>query len=723
MIKSKKYQVAASVSGDRCVMKVQKHTVLQRFFKTFSAITLFLLLLVGAPVEGAGQTTQTFTTSGSWTVPSGVTSVQVECWGAGGGGGGNNSTSDGAGGGGGGGYSRATLTVIPGNIYTINVGNGGTGGTGAQNGSSGESSWFGSITTILANGGSGGEQRTNNGGDGGTGAAIGVVTGTNTARFTGGNGAAGRDNNTGIGGGGGSSAGTSANGNNASSDIAVYSQTGASAPTGGGAGADGDGDGGSDGASPGGGGAGAGDKDNNFSTANSGGKGGNGLVRITYTMTTPPDCISLGTPANSAVGFPVSSNLSWSSVPGASGYRIYLGTDALATNILNGIDLGNVTSYNPTSDLSFLTTYYWKIVPYNNFGPATGCTIWEFTTEDFSYCSASSTIPAQYETITNVTFAGINNSSPVNKTIGYIDYTNTVNPAIIAPGQNYSISVTETFQSGSYPGYCKVYIDYNHNGTFETPGELTFGFAYNGNATMTGTITVPISATIGTTRMRVVLEGDANSSGALPCGTFQWGEVEDYTINILQPCSNATLNLNTGNNIQSVCENSSITNILYTIGGSATGATVSGLPLGINGTFNNGTINISGTPTEIGIFNYTVTTTGTPTGCDEATASGTITVNPLPTANISGDNGPLCAGDNAVFNLTGTAGAVVTYKVNSGSEQTIALTGGVATISINNVNDDQVLTLVSITNGTCGQNLNTTSTITVNPLPEIGSFN
>ncbi len=100
-----------------------------------------------------------------------------------------------------------------------------------------------------------------------------------------------------------------------------------------------------------------------------------------------------------------------------------------------------------------------------------------------------------------------------------------------------------------------------------------------------------------------------------------------------------------------------------------------------------------------------------------------ITVNPLPTANISGDNSPLCAGDNAVFNLTGTAGAVVTYKVNSGSEQTITLSGGIATITINNVNEDQVLKLVSITNGTCSQNLNDISTITVNPIPEIGSFN
>lgn len=57
MIKSKKYQVTTSVSEDRCVMKVQNQSVLERIFKTFSAITLIFLLLLGASVEGVGQVT------------------------------------------------------------------------------------------------------------------------------------------------------------------------------------------------------------------------------------------------------------------------------------------------------------------------------------------------------------------------------------------------------------------------------------------------------------------------------------------------------------------------------------------------------------------------------------------------------------------------------------------------------------------------------------------
>ncbi len=74
------------------------------------------------------QTTVTYTLSGTstFTVPTCVTSVTVQCWGGGGGGASNN-----GGGGGGGAYSSSTLTVTPGLTYTFNVGAGGSGGGGS----------------------------------------------------------------------------------------------------------------------------------------------------------------------------------------------------------------------------------------------------------------------------------------------------------------------------------------------------------------------------------------------------------------------------------------------------------------------------------------------------------------------------------------------------------------------------------------------------------------
>ncbi|WP_276978361.1 hypothetical protein, partial [Flavobacterium filum] len=51
-----------------------------------SLATIFLFLI--GMVTGHAQVTETFTTTGngSWVCPPGVTSITVECWGAGGGG-------------------------------------------------------------------------------------------------------------------------------------------------------------------------------------------------------------------------------------------------------------------------------------------------------------------------------------------------------------------------------------------------------------------------------------------------------------------------------------------------------------------------------------------------------------------------------------------------------------------------------------------------------------
>src|SRR3954469_22605891 len=82
-------------------------------------------------VKGWSQT-QTFTTSGTYTVPAGVTSITVEVWGGGGAGGGYQTFKNTfAGGGSGGGYVRTVMSVTAGQTYTVTVGAGGTGSNGA----------------------------------------------------------------------------------------------------------------------------------------------------------------------------------------------------------------------------------------------------------------------------------------------------------------------------------------------------------------------------------------------------------------------------------------------------------------------------------------------------------------------------------------------------------------------------------------------------------------
>ena len=90
-----------------------------------------------AATKPQGQ--QTFTSSGIFTVPSGVTQIDIFCVGGGGGGSQNNyiSSREEGGSGGGGGYTRTIkkISVIPGTQYTVTVGAGAAGGDSNTNNS------------------------------------------------------------------------------------------------------------------------------------------------------------------------------------------------------------------------------------------------------------------------------------------------------------------------------------------------------------------------------------------------------------------------------------------------------------------------------------------------------------------------------------------------------------------------------------------------------------
>jgi hypothetical protein len=74
-----------------------------------------------------------------------------------------------------------------------------------------------------------------------------------------------------------------------------------------------------------------------------------------------------------------------------------------------------------------------------------------------------------------------------------------------------------------------VFIDYNQDGDFTDSGETVYTKATSTGTTATGSITIPATATLGTTRMRVSMKYNGIPTA---CESFSYGQVEDYSVNI-----------------------------------------------------------------------------------------------------------------------------------------------------------------------------------------------
>ncbi len=143
------------------------------------------------------------------------------------------------------------------------------------------------------------------------------------------------------------------------------------------------------------------------------------------------------------------------------------------------------------------------------------------------YCSSKGN-STYYEHIASVEFGTINNTSGNNG--GYGDYTGMTTDVL--PGQSYSLDMNPGFSQQPYVERWKVWIDWNQDGDFNDEGERVYkGY---GCGSQSGTVTVPTDAVTGNTRMRVSMK---YGRGLRSCGTFGYGEVEDYTVHVVNPSS------------------------------------------------------------------------------------------------------------------------------------------------------------------------------------------
>jgi hypothetical protein len=155
------------------------------------------------------------------------------------------------------------------------------------------------------------------------------------------------------------------------------------------------------------------------------------------------------------------------------------------------------------------------------------------------YCTSGALYAFDGE-IHNVTVGTLNNTSTcVASNQLYTDFTTTVPAASLGQSSVVPISILAASCGGSYPGGAKIYIDYNQDGLFTGTGEEAFfqgGFTYSpGGFLVSGNITIPATATLGTTRMRVIMQEGGTAATIVPCGTYGYGETEDYLVTITTP--------------------------------------------------------------------------------------------------------------------------------------------------------------------------------------------
>src|SRR5690606_19060536 len=165
------------------------------------------------------------------------------------------------------------------------------------------------------------------------------------------------------------------------------------------------------------------------------------------------------------------------------------------------------------------------------------------------YCEAGANYEDD-EKIANVTFVDINNNS--TSLAGYENFTSVSTD--VAQGETYTFSTTLSnyYESDEM----MVWIDYNQDGDFDDLGELVLTLIFS-SASDFGNITIPADATLGTTRMRVRLHYSDYEGNTTPCGNSEYGQVEDYTINIIDPCTAGSV-IPLFNQVATVCAGQSL---------------------------------------------------------------------------------------------------------------------------------------------------------------------
>ncbi|MEI7594696.1 MAG: gliding motility-associated C-terminal domain-containing protein [Bacteroidota bacterium] len=482
-------------------------------------------------------------------------------------------------------------------------------------------------------------------------------------------------------------------------------------------------------------------------------------------VATSPDTICKGASSTLTAGTDLSVNYTWShtlstsnqvvvspvttasyTVTAAKGACTATGQFVVSVNPLPNVSAGNdvtICSGSSTTLTANGGVYFeWSsgIGQNQNVSP-TVATTYTVTVTDLNGCKNTSEVSVEMSPINTITLSSASNNQTicVNSPLTSIIFNTT--GATGAYVSDLPSGLTGVWNSN----VLTISGTPSLTGQFNYTVHLTGGCGLvtaNGTVTVTSNNSISLSSTLGTDNQTICMNvaitpitytttgaagativglpngitGNWNSNIYTISGTPTQSGTFNYSISLTGGCGivsiagtvtvdtlpTITLTSNSLTENQTICLNESITNIDYTLGNGATGATVSGLPNGLMGAYSSGVYTISGTPEISGNFIYTVSTTG---GCAPvATETGVVTVVLLANPVISTDPQYVCIGSS--ISLKGIGGTFFNWSTGA--------VGSEITITPNTTNTINVYVTATDNNG-----CSSTSSIDINakPLP------